>query len=287
MRVADICEKAQEIPCSPSVLPSLLRLLNDENASIDEFQKIIRQDTGLSGSVLKLANSAYFGAGNQYDNLDQAILHLGFRQTYEAIASVAGGRWSSFDAKGYGWEPGDFCRHSFTVAIASELVAMETGVCKPELAYTAGLMQDAGKLAIAYVDPEGLESVRQHQAKAQCPWLESEQSILGFDHAEVCGALLEGWRFPETLIEAGRWYFAPSKASEANRSLVCCVHVGKHLAIETGIGGGEDAFWTNLEGEAVTSLNMDESDLRALLPALTERLRALLKDEIQSGRIRF
>jgi HD-like signal output (HDOD) protein len=285
--IEDVCQAAQQIPCSPSLLPEVVRLLNEPDAGIAELEAVIRRDPGLSAAVLKMANSAFFSAGHSFDNLTDAILRLGFKQTYRIAVSVSGGRWTSFDLSAYGWEPGDFCRHSFAVAVASRLLAEKTGKVVPELAFTAGMIHDAGKLALAYLGSDVLDPIRDYQDKEQCDWLSAEKAVLGFTHAEVTAALLKGWNFPPNLLEVALHYAFPTQASPENVDLLAIVHSGKHLAIQTGVGLGEDAFWTHLDPAAVEQLGMSEADLRAVLPDLIDSLKTLLHQELLTGKISF
>jgi len=150
-------------------------------------------------------------------------------------------------AQGYGWEPGDLYRHSLTVAVGADLLAKKLGQVSPEIAYTAGLLHDVGKLALAYVCSASFEEIRRFQAERKCSWREAESALLGYDHTEVAGALLRVWSFPSNLIEVVSFYPRPRLAAAEHRALVTCVHAAKHLALCLGTGVGEDGFTTELD----------------------------------------
>lgn len=287
LTVQSICEKARELPCSPSNLPQVVELLSKEDAGIADLEEVILRDQALGAAVLKMANSVFFSGGRSFDSLAEAILRLGFRQTYRITVSVSGGRWSSTDIAAYGWQEGDFCRHSFAVAVASRKLADTTGLTDPDLAYTAGLMHDTGKLALAFAAGDRLDAVREYQKQESCDWMRAERKVLGFTHADVTAQLLSGWNFPEVLVQAGKHYAEPSKSPETFKPLVCIVHAAKHLATETGVGAGEDAFWIPLDQQSVEILRLEEADLQAMLPELVEVLEKLLSKEMYVGAIRF
>ncbi|MEX0322914.1 MAG: HDOD domain-containing protein [Puniceicoccaceae bacterium] len=287
LTIAEICEKAKEMPCCPSILPQVMELLNRDDAGIMDLEDVILRDQALAAAVLKMANSAYFSGGRSFDNLSDAILRLGFRQTYRLTVTVSSGRWSSLDISAYGWQPGDFCRHSFAVAVASRLIAEKTGAADADLAYTAGLMHDAGKLALAYAAGDVLTQVREYQKEMVCDWISAEKEVLGFSHEDISASLLASWGFPEILIEVGKNYASPANVDAEFKGLVSVVHAGKHLAIQTGVGAGEDAFWTPLDQESIRILNLKESELQDLMPGLVDVLTKLLRKEIFTGAIRF
>jgi HD-like signal output (HDOD) protein len=285
--IDDVCQAAQQLPCSPSLLPDVVKLLNERDAGISDLEAVIMKDPGLSAAVLKMANSAFFSSGLTFDNLTDAIFRLGFKQTYQIAVSVSGGRWNSYDLSAYGWEPGDFCRHSFAVAVTSRFLAEKTEKVLPELAFTAGMIHDAGKLALAYVGADIIDSVRKYQESNACDWVTAESEVLGFTHADVSGRLLQQWNFPSNLVQVGRYYLFPSKGDPENADLLALVHTAKHLAIQTGVGLGVDAFWTHLEDTAIERLGLSEEDLRLVLPDVIEALKALLHHELLTGKIRF
>jgi putative nucleotidyltransferase with HDIG domain len=177
---------------------------------------------------------------------------------------------------GYGWEPGDLYRHSLTVAVAGDLLAKETGAVEPEMAYTAGLLHDVGKLAIAHACSEQFETIRQYQAKEHCPWRVAERQILGFDHTEVSGELLTTWKFPASLVEVVKYYPQPTASSTGLRPLVTHVHAAKHLALCLGTGVGEDGFQSELDEAALKDGGIGPEMTEALLPAVFEISSKLL-----------
>jgi HD-like signal output (HDOD) protein len=285
MTIDEICQNAQQIPASPAILPSLLALLAREEASLVDLKRIVKQDTSLSVAVLRMANSAAMGGGVKFENLDDAILRLGFGLTYKLVVTVAGGRWNSIDMSGYSWAPGDFFRHSLAVAVAARSLAIELDSCQPELAYTAGLMHEAGKLALVFSNPLAIGRARAKQAELNCDWLEAERLVLGFNHTDISRSLLEGWSFPESLLDVVKFYPTPAQSAPEFRPLVETIHLAKHLAIQTGIGAGEDAFWLPVDNLTLNNLGAQDLDFEDIIASVVEELRYLLKDALLTGPI--
>ena len=287
MHIEEICERAQSLPASPAILPSLLKLLAQEDASLNDLGEIVTRDSSLSASVLRMANSAFYGGRRSFDELSQALLQLGFAKTHELAVTVSGGRWNTVELEGYSWEPGDFFRHSLTVAVIAKKVSEKSSPELAEVAYAAGLMHEAGKLALAYAYPEGIEKVRERQQQKKESWLEAEQAVLGFSHTDISAKLLTDWGFPDSLLAVACFYPFPDQAAEANRRLVQIVHLAKHLTIQMGIGNGEDAFWLPLNEEVPPLLSLSEEDLEELISDSLEAARKLLRENMLSGRIKL
>src|SRR5688572_3494315 len=171
---AEVCEKALRLPCSPALLPRLISVLENEDASIDELQEVIQIDPALASSTLRLANSAFFGAGNgNVENLGEALMRLGQKEVYRLAALSLASRWMTQKVEGYRWEAGDFCRLSLVTAVAAEYLAEETGRIDPKTAYTAGLVHEIGKLAVAHACAEQFPAVRAEQSGSGCTWLQA------------------------------------------------------------------------------------------------------------------
>lgn len=287
MNIEEICEKARSLPASPSIVPALLELLGREDADLKDLEAIIRRDTSLSAAVLRMANSAYYGGHASYADLSQALLHLGFSRTYELVLTVSGGRWNTFDLEGYSWEPGDFFRHSLTVAVVAKEVALQIGYEQPELAYVAGLIHEAGKLALAYACPDQIEQVRQEQSASGDYWMDAEQRVLGFTHTDISKHLLQQWHFPESLIFAAAYYPNPEESDQANRKLVQIIHLAKHLTVQMGIGNGEDAFWLPVHEKVLADLSLAEADLELILERSLEAAQKILRQSLLTGKVKL
>ena len=277
--LAQLVEEARRLPCAPWLLPKLVEQLNAQDTTADQIEALIKLDSGLASDTLRLANSAYFSGEMPCDSFTDAIVRLGFREIYRLATTKIASRWLTNPAQGYGWQPGDLYRHSLTVAVGAYLLAKKLGQVTPEIAYTAGLLHDVGKLALAYVCAARFEEIRQYQAEKKCPWREAESALLGYDHTEVAGALLRAWSFPANLIAVVSFYPRPRLAAAEHRALVTCVHAAKHLALCLGTGVGEDGFTTELDESILAEQGISPELLESLLPAVLAGSKKLLQNE--------
>jgi putative nucleotidyltransferase with HDIG domain len=261
-----VCEMARNIPCSPTILPQLMKVLNDPNSGMADVEKIINRDPGLASSTLSLANSAYFTGGMKCETLRDALTRLGRKEVYRYTVSSVAGRWLNQEVSGYGWQPGDLSRHSVSVGLASEILARRMGKVDPDLAFTAGLLHDVGKLALAYSCADMFEDIRKLQAEEGCPWRMAEKEYLGYDHTDVGGTLLMNWSYPTSLVEVVVYYPRPSNAAVEFRPLVATVHAAKHLALAFGLGVGEEGFTTELDEPALKDLGITQDIAEECLP---------------------
>ena len=285
--IEDVCEKAARLPCSPVLLPRLSKALANEGTTADELEAIIVVDPSLASATLRLANSAFFGVGSECETVSEAILRLGFREIYRLAVTTLGSRWFNHPVQGYGWEPGDFCRHSLCVAVAAEKLAEDSGKVDKELAYTAGLIQGIGKLAIAFACGEFFGAIRDRQTATNCAWWQAEQEILGYHQSLIGARLLEIWKFPENLIEVVRHSDHPAGIPVPHRLLMAHLHAAKFIATAIGSGVAEDGFLMELDSELLLAQGFDPERLLATQPDVLEKVTKLLRDQATHGPVKF
>lgn len=242
----DYINRMEHLPPSPKILPPLLQLLNRPDVDSDRVVKLITLDASLTAAVLKLCNNATGGGALKIDDLSHAITRLGFQQIYQLVAAICGARVLSSSQSGYGLDEGELWRHSVVAAVAAQVIASDVGE-SDSTAFTAALLHDIGKIILAHA-MEGrygavIEEVETHRRSM----LETEKHLLGVQHAEVGGRLLERWQFPGSLV-APVWHHHHPAAAAPHARVAACVYLGNLISNLMGHGYGHYAF--ALEGNA-------------------------------------
>lgn len=283
-----VCEQALRLPCSPTLLPRLIHVLEDVNSSAEDIESIIRMDTALAGSTLRLANSAFFaGGGQKVDTLGDAIMRLGSKEIFRLAALSLAGRWMDNPVKGFKWEPGDFCRRSLVTAVAAEYLAQETGKVDPAVAYTAALIHEIGKLAVAYSCSDFFAEIRALSERDSLPWNRAEKAVLGYDNAQVGAELLRRWNFPESLVSVCEIQPPRHDMPENALSLAVHVHAGKFVAVSLGAGAAEDGFLFEFNSDVLVEWGFTPESLEAAMPDVLERATKMLGERLLRGALTF
>jgi HD-like signal output (HDOD) protein len=281
-----VCGQAVKLPTAPSLLPRLISVLDDPDSSAEEVERIIQLDPALTATTLRLANSAFFGGGQPVDTVGEAIMKLGQREIYKLASMALVNRWETTTEKNaYGGDPGDFCRHAVCTALAAEVLAERTKSVEPQTAYTAGLVCDMGKLALAHSCRAFFPAIRARQTATNCSWMQAERDILGFDHAKVGAKLLQSWRFPAALVVAADFISRPTEAPATATKLMALLHAAKYLATSFGPGVAEDGFLFELNEKLLTDNGFTPEILEAALPEILERSEKRLRDKLTHGQV--
>jgi HD-like signal output (HDOD) protein len=280
--IEQVCQLALSLPCSPVLLPRLIAALQSNESSADEIAGIINVDPGLAAATLRLANSAFFVSGSPVENVSEAVMRLGQRELYRLAALALVGRWESNVGRG---EAGDFCRHALCTAIGAEVLAEKTGRVDPQTAYTAGLICDIGKLAVAHACEAFYPAIRAHCTQQGGAWTGAEDAVLGYNYIQVGAKLLRAWNFPAVLVAVAEHYLDAKRAPAAALPLLVHVQAAKYVATSFGPGVGEEGFLFSLDEELLLEWGFTPELLQETLPVVHERAAARLREKLTHGAV--
>ncbi|MDP1580881.1 MAG: HDOD domain-containing protein [Candidatus Didemnitutus sp.] len=283
--LSQVCAAALRLPCSPSLLPRLAQALQSDESSATEIEQLISLDSSLAAATLRLANSATFSRGT-IDTVEAAVFRLGAKEIYRLAALVLVSRWETPSIAALGWEPGDFCRKALCTAIAAEVLATTTERLDPQLAYTAGLVCDLGKLALSHSCGEFYGTIRAERERLHCTWEQAEHAVLGYHHAEVTSGLLRAWNFPAIFTAMAEFMTRPSEAPSDTMPLLSHLHAAKYLATAMGPGANDDSLLTNVHGAFLREWGFTAELLDAAMPTLLERAAERLGENLTHGLIK-
>ena len=143
-----ILEKVHAFPNMPKAGLKLRELLSKEEVSIDEIEKILRQDPGLAANVLRLANSAFFGVPAKVTTLKQAVVLLGVKRFSKIAVAACANKILNAAVEGYGLSPEDIWLHSTAVSTTVEALAKNRQLDETNDYFTPALLHDLGKLVL-------------------------------------------------------------------------------------------------------------------------------------------
>ena len=137
-----------EPPPMVNVLMELMQASNDPEAPLKDMVELINNDPALTTKVLKLCNSSYYGLPGQIVSVQKALVYIG---TNTLVNFVLAGYMSSFYLKAQacdGFYKGDLWPHSVRCAVASRYIANIKENDPDNVAFTAGLIHDVGKVVL-------------------------------------------------------------------------------------------------------------------------------------------
>ena len=145
--IQEILKDIQSLEPLPAVGLKVLELSEKPDLVPGELTRLIQTDSALTAKVLKLANSALYKRGRPCDSIDKAVMRIGSVGIRQAVLNIGViDRFSNFKLGTI--DAGQFWEHSLACGFISSEIAAARGADR-ELAFTAGLLHDVGRVAFA------------------------------------------------------------------------------------------------------------------------------------------
>ena len=185
------------LPSLPTSVMQIITLADAPDASLQEFTAAIERDPALTLRILGLANSVFHAYESPAQTCHEAITRLGI----DATLSVALGFGLAHHQRSgpQGLDLVHFWHRALISALISHSLAKTLAAPSPGRAFTLGLLQDIGMLALDACLPRGyaalLSSADSHAALSA-----AEQKAWCCDHALVGAWLAQHWQLPQRLV---------------------------------------------------------------------------------------
>jgi HD-like signal output (HDOD) protein len=196
-----------------AVARSVIRMTSDSEVSIRELARAISSDPGLSGKIIKTANSAFYAGPSIVTSIPGAIAKLGITATRSA--AIAASVQALYRGGGHEGLEHALWRHSLAAAIAARIVIQHTGSSLAEEAFLCALLHDIAKLVLLQRFPDKYKPILKRTLENDEASLEIELTAMGFTHADLGAMILERWAFGPASIRAVRFHHDPNRAGTA------------------------------------------------------------------------
>ncbi len=201
----ELLAESVTIPTLPSVVQRIQLMLANPDVSLRVLGREVAKDAPISTKILRIANSAYYGARERVVSTEHASSVLGLKVLRNIVlqASVLGqykhlNELGDFDVEGL-W------KHSIcTAQLCQDLASLCTAPLglAPEEFHSAGLLHDIGQVVLLdCMQDKFLEAARAARELAVSPVV-AEQAVIGYDHAQVGALVAHRWGLPKILEHA-------------------------------------------------------------------------------------
>ena len=161
------------------------------------------------------------------------MVRIGASETRGIVMSMA--LSTSFGSlKHSGLDEAELWRHLIATAVLADATTL--GQVEHSEAFTAGLLHDIGRLAMAAQDPGRYANVVV-MARRGVPATEGERIVFGMNHAQWGESIGRAWDFPADIVDAIADAIAEHHVG-ARHGLSWTVAHARELAASLGIGDG-------------------------------------------------
>lgn len=217
------------VPPLPGAHARAMSLLMQLDASMAEVAAVIEADPGLTASMLRAANSAASAANTPIVRVSDALVRIGFRTARSlVVAALLRAQTDQLDETGINlaalWD------HLLATGLLA-VAASSPGEGR-SAAFTAGVLHDVGRIAMAAVAPAEYRRVVE-MAREGMPTLDAERAVFGTDHLEAAVVAASSWSLPAELTEA-----VASHHTGSSGELASAVRAGRRIAALLGYADG-------------------------------------------------
>jgi len=202
-----------ELLTLPAVYMRLRAVLDDPDYVVSDIEEVIGSDPAIAARLLRQANSPYFGFATKIGTISRAVGLLGSQQVHDLVLATSVAQTFS----GIPIEVMDmhaFWTRSVYSAAAARLLAVNCNILDSERLFVAGLLRDIGHLVMYQSIPdESTEALLYSQLESRLLH-EVERDVVGFDYAQLGGALLHQWGLPASLCEPVQWHISPRQSTD-------------------------------------------------------------------------
>jgi putative nucleotidyltransferase with HDIG domain len=194
------------IPPFPLIAIRILQLTNQDDVPLRQLSDLISSEPAFSSEVLTIANSALYARRVPVNNVLQAIAVLG-TNTLKGLCLTVGVR--AYLGSSLNHETlRAIWRHSLACALIANQLA-GAGLIDKDAAYTAGILHDVGRLALAVISPREYATLLETHSGPPASALEAERGLFGFDHCEAGRRLIADWKMPPYFTKVVADHHAP------------------------------------------------------------------------------
>lgn len=258
------------IPACPAILSQFSAEMHQPEPDMRRLSQLIASDIALSGALLKLVNSPFYGMRSKAASPHQALSIIGLRAATNLITGLI--LRHTFPASGSALMQRFWDKASLTAEAATVIARAIRGIDADE-AHTFTLFRDCGipVMITRFAGYGHIIEQLDHVPGAQV--IVRVQMDYQYSHARVGYALARGWLLPEPFCRAILYHHDLEKViagrrevEPVNRKLVAFGLLMEQI-ISLRSGGGLCPDWPSGEAFVLETLKLSPDDIVGLIQA--------------------
>ena len=266
------------VPAQPQIMVDLQMEQHMPDPDLDVIARLISQDPGLSGALLKIVNSPYYGLSNKIASIKRAVDLLGSRSIINLI-----------NAQSIKGEMNDdtivtlnrFWDTAQDVAMTCLTLAERIGIQAGDEAYALGLFHDCGVPLMLQRFPNYMSVLEEAyaSASAQCRVVDTENRMFNTNHAVVGYYTAKSWRLPEHVTTAianhhnALAIFSDDSSRDSQlKTLLGILKMAEHICASCRVLGNqvEDHEWNSIGPLVLDHVGLSDYDFETLKQTLRD-----------------
>jgi HD-like signal output (HDOD) protein len=270
----DLVDRSIQLSSFPDIYYQIVKVMNDTRSSASHLAQVVSNDPGLSATLLKMVNSAFYGLPAKVSSIVRAIALIGGNELSTLAMGISVIRYFK-DIPPEMVDMKKFWMHSVAVGVFARLLAYHKVGLSEEEFFIGGLLHDIGRLVILKAYPHTVAYAMQLAEKRRILLFEAERIVLGFDHATVAGLLLEKWNFPKTLQLMIKYHHLPLVSQRPLEAAI--ISLSNILATAMHFGYSGDRFIPSFDKKIWDTIDLSTSILMSSVKQADRQVNEVLR----------
>ncbi len=265
------------VPAQPQIMVDLQMEQMAPEPDLRAIARLISQDPGLSGALLKTVNSPFYGLANRVASIQQAVNLLGCNTVINLI-NAQSIRGELTDAAivtlNRFWDTAQ------DVAMACLTLAKRIGYALPDEAYTLGLFHNCGIPLMLQRFPGYMAVLEEAYAStnAETRVIDIENRVLNTNHAVVGFFVARSWKLPQHLCDVianhhnARTLFRDGLGDGRVETLLAILKMAEHICACHQLLGDQpdDHEWAVVAEQVLEHVGLSEYDFECMRDSIRE-----------------
>ncbi|WP_439885926.1 HDOD domain-containing protein [Pseudomonas syringae] len=266
------------MPPQPQIMVDLQMEQYMPDPDLGVIARLIAQDPGLSGALLKIVNSPHYGLSNKIASIQKAVNLLGSRTVINLInAQSIKGEMSddTIVTLNRFWDTAQ------DVAMTSLTLAKRIGSQAVDESYALGLFHDCGIPLMIKRFPDYMTVLESAYANAgpECRVVDTENTAFDTNHSVVGYYTAKSWRLPDHVTEAIANHHNAlaifqddSSRNAVLKNLLAPLKMAEHICQSYSVLGNqdEDHEWESIGALVLDYVGLSEYDFEYLKESIRE-----------------
>ena len=278
------------IPPCPRIVVAMVHESRSDDPDMLKLDKLISGDMGLAASVIKTANSPFYGLNHKVQAVKSALQVLGIRSVTNIVTLLA-----MRNALGAPGKPNDpfwdqFWDRTNYHAIACARLAKQLRFISADGAYTFGLFNDCG-IPILVQRFENYKETLQLAETSDKPFVELENERHQANHTLIGHILATSWHLPDLVCNAIREHhnfallYGEIPKDQGDIAALTAVSLIADYMVNDFIGTPQGSEWTQHGAQALDFLGMDVDELAESKSDILEEMQEARAYRKKSGSV--
>ena len=192
-------KRTEHLPSPGATVLEIMHLVQEGTNDATDLTELVEGDPALTATLLKYVNAAWKRPVDRIDSIDVAIARIGQEKlSMLALCFWLGSKYRTGDCAAFDYDA--YWAESSLRATAARFFVDRSW---SDVAFTAGLLSQIGRLALATAMPRAYSSVLQNtRVDDDDGLLALERRTFGIDHCELAAEMVGDWGMSEYVRQA-------------------------------------------------------------------------------------